>query len=103
MAVIIQAYIRVGWIGDGITWDELRYRAGRDFKPTGLAQFPPGTANREVIDAIPTAPATQPPGQAVITNASSPGAGLTAVVEKRHKPRQIVAVRSKSPVPANVI
>lgn len=33
----------VGWIGDGITWDELRYRAGRDFKPTGLAQFPPGT------------------------------------------------------------
>lgn len=41
----------------------------------GRAQFPPGTANREVIDAIPTAPATQPPGQAVITNASSPSAG----------------------------
>lgn len=28
-----------------------------------------------MIDAIPTAPATQAPGQAVITNASSPGAG----------------------------
>jgi hypothetical protein len=41
----------------------------------GRGQFPPGTANREVIDAIPTAPATQPPGQAVITNASSPAAG----------------------------
>ena len=41
----------------------------------GRGQFPEGTANREVIDAIPTAPATQPPGQAVITNASSPGAG----------------------------
>lgn len=33
----------VGWLGDGITWEELRYRAGRDFKPTGMAQFPPGT------------------------------------------------------------
>lgn len=41
----------------------------------GRGQFPEGTPNREVIDAIPTAPATQPPGQAVITNASSPGAG----------------------------
>jgi hypothetical protein len=41
----------------------------------GRAQYPEGTPNREVIDAIPTAPATQPPGQAVITNASSPAAG----------------------------
>lgn len=41
----------------------------------GRGQFPEGSANREVIDAIPTAPATQSPGQAVITNASSPGAG----------------------------
>lgn len=41
----------------------------------GRGQFPAGTANREVIDAIPTAPATQAPGQAIITNASSPGAG----------------------------
>ncbi len=31
----------VGWIGDGIAWDELRYRAGRDFKPTGMTQIPP--------------------------------------------------------------
>ena len=41
----------------------------------GRGQFPPGTANREVIDAIPTAPATQAPGQAVITDAGSPAAG----------------------------
>ncbi len=41
----------------------------------GRGQFPAGTANREVIDAIPIAPATQPPGQAVITNAGSPAAG----------------------------
>jgi len=34
---------RVGWIGDGIAWEELRYRAGRDFKPTGMAQFPADT------------------------------------------------------------
>jgi hypothetical protein len=33
----------VGWIGDGITWDELRWRTTSDFKPTGMAQFPPGT------------------------------------------------------------
>ncbi len=33
----------VGWIGDGITWEELRYRAGRDFKPTGMAQLPANT------------------------------------------------------------
>lgn len=44
----------------------------------GRAQFREGTPNREVIDAIPTAPATQPPGQAVITNASSPSAGAVA-------------------------
>ena len=41
----------------------------------GRGQFPPGTANREVIDAIPIQPATQLPGQAVITNAGSPAAG----------------------------
>lgn len=41
----------------------------------GRGQFPEGTPQREVIDAIPTAPATQMPGQAVITNASSPAAG----------------------------
>jgi len=35
----------VGWIGDGIAWEELRYRAARDFKPTGMAQFPPGTTH----------------------------------------------------------
>ncbi len=34
----------VGWFGDGVTWEELRYRAAPDFKPTGAAQFPPGTA-----------------------------------------------------------
>lgn len=41
----------------------------------GRAQFPEGTANREVIDAIPTQPTTQLPGQAVISVATSPGAG----------------------------
>ncbi|MEN9576041.1 MAG: hypothetical protein RL514_3896 [Verrucomicrobiota bacterium] len=41
----------------------------------GRGQFPDGTANREVIDAIPTQPATQLPGQAIITAATSPGAG----------------------------
>lgn len=41
----------------------------------GRGQFPVGTPNREVIDAIPTAPATQLPGQAIITAATSPGAG----------------------------
>ena len=41
----------------------------------GRAQYPEGTADREVIDAIPTAPASQPPGQAVITNAASPSPG----------------------------
>lgn len=41
----------------------------------GRGQFPEGTANRELIDAIPTQPATQLPGQAVISVASSPGAG----------------------------
>lgn len=30
----------VGWIGDGITWEELRYRAATDFKPTGMTQIP---------------------------------------------------------------
>ena len=41
----------------------------------GRGQFPEGTANREVIDAIPTAPATQLPGTAVINVATSPAAG----------------------------
>ena len=41
----------------------------------GRGQFAAGTANREVIDAIPTAPATQLPGAAIITNAASPAAG----------------------------
>ena len=41
----------------------------------GRGQFPAGTASREVIDAIPTQPATQLPGQAIITAATSPGAG----------------------------
>lgn len=33
----------VGWIGDGVSWEELRWRATADFKPTGVAQFPAGT------------------------------------------------------------
>lgn len=41
----------------------------------GRAQYPEGTANREVIDGIPTAPSTQPPGLPTITNAASPSAG----------------------------
>ena len=40
----------------------------------GRAQFPSGAA-REVIDAVPTVPASLPPGQAVIAAATSPGAG----------------------------
>lgn len=34
----------VGWIGDGTTWEELRYRAARGFRPTGMAQIPAGLA-----------------------------------------------------------
>jgi hypothetical protein len=34
----------VGWVGDGVTWEELRWRTTADFKPTSLAQFPAGTA-----------------------------------------------------------
>lgn len=41
----------------------------------GRAQFVPGTPEREVIDAIPTEPASQPPEQGVISVASSPAAG----------------------------
>ena len=41
----------------------------------GRGQFPDGTANREVIDAIPTQPAAQLPGQALLSVATSPGAG----------------------------
>jgi hypothetical protein len=33
----------VGWIGDGIVWEELRYRAAVDFKPTGMTQIPADT------------------------------------------------------------
>jgi hypothetical protein len=35
----------------------------------GRSQFAPGSAEREVIDAIPSFPATQPPDQAVIDEA----------------------------------
>jgi hypothetical protein len=41
----------------------------------GRSQFAIGTPEREVIDAVPTAPAAQPPAQAVITAATSPGPG----------------------------
>jgi hypothetical protein len=41
----------------------------------GRAQFLPGTPEREVIDAIPTEPAQQPPDQAVISAATSPAPG----------------------------
>ncbi len=38
----------------------------------GRANFPQGTEGRSYIDAIPTQPASQPPGQAEITVATSP-------------------------------
>ena len=41
----------------------------------GRAQFVTGTPQREVIDSIPTTPASQAPNKAVITVATSPGAG----------------------------
>jgi len=41
----------------------------------GRAQFLPGTTEREVIDAIPSEPASQPPEQVVISVATSPAAG----------------------------
>ena len=41
----------------------------------GRAQFPEGTPEREVIDAIPIEPSTQPPNQAVISVATSPAGG----------------------------
>ncbi len=41
----------------------------------GRGQFAEGTPEREVIDAIPTEPAQQPPDQAVIGVATSPGVG----------------------------
>lgn len=46
----------------------------------GRGQFLEGTVEREVIDAIPTAPAQQAPGQAVITEATSPAAGAAHLV-----------------------
>ncbi len=46
---------------------------------TGRSQFPEGTAEREVIDAIPTEPAQHEPAQAVISEATSPGAGQTHI------------------------
>ena len=42
---------------------------------TGRAQFPIGTPEREVIDAIPNEPAQQSPGSAEITAATSPAPG----------------------------
>jgi hypothetical protein len=36
----------VGWIGDGVTWEELRYRAARGFRPTGMTQIPAGMAQQ---------------------------------------------------------
>jgi len=41
----------------------------------GRAQFPTGTPEREVLDSIPTEPATQLPDQAEITLAQSPAPG----------------------------
>ncbi len=41
----------------------------------GRSQFVVGTPEREVIDSIPTAPASQAPNKAVISVATSPGAG----------------------------
>lgn len=41
----------------------------------GRYQFPEGTPQREVIDAIPSDPAQQSPAKAVITAATSPAAG----------------------------
>ena len=43
---------------------------------TGRAQFEEGTPEREVIDAIPTVPGQSGPGEAVITEATSPAVGL---------------------------
>lgn len=42
----------------------------------GRAQFDPGTPERDVIDRIPTEPAAQAPGKAVISAATSPAAGV---------------------------
>jgi hypothetical protein len=41
----------------------------------GRAQFTEGAAERQLIERIPTAPATQEPGQAVMALAQSPSAG----------------------------
>ncbi len=41
----------------------------------GRAQFAPGTPDRKVIDAIPTAPSTLAPAQSLITVATSPAPG----------------------------
>jgi hypothetical protein len=45
----------------------------------GRGQFLSDTPEREVIDAIPTAPAQQPPAKAVITSATSPAAGTATL------------------------
>lgn len=45
----------------------------------GRAQFDPGTAERDVIDRIPTEPAAQAPGKGVISAATSPAAGVIEV------------------------
>lgn len=46
----------------------------------GRGQFLAGTVEREVIDAIPTIPAQQAPGKAIITEATSPAAGAVHLV-----------------------
>lgn len=46
----------------------------------GRARFKPGTPERAYIDRVPTTPATQAPGQAVITVAQSLAAGAVKLV-----------------------
>ena len=50
------------------TWDDFVTAA----LAQGRANYPEGTEGRSYIDAIPTQPATQPPGPATITQAGSP-------------------------------
>ena len=45
----------------------------------GRGQFDPGTPERDVIDRIPTVPASQAPGKGVIDSATSPAAGTIAM------------------------
>lgn len=46
----------------------------------GRGQFVEGTVEREVIDAIPIAPAQQAPGKSIISEATSPAAGAAHLV-----------------------